>query len=47
MQGKSVQVRQQLEQVQHQAEFELEKERRDHGKRLLAVEEASREEVGD
>lgn len=45
LQLKALSARQQLEQVQHQARFELEKERLDHGKVLKAAEAASRHEV--
>lgn len=45
LQAKALSARQQLEQVQHQSRFELEKERRDHGKVLKAAEAASRQEV--
>lgn len=45
LQGKAFLAAQQLEQVQHQAEFELEKERREHGKRLEEAKGAGLQQV--
>lgn len=45
LQAKALSALRQLKQVQHQARFELEKVRLDHGKKLEAAKAAGRHEV--